>query len=186
MGRWEPGSGERLAGAALDLFVDRGYEATTVADIAARAGVTERTFFRHFADKREVLFGDPAEYNALFTDAIAAAPADASPLDTAALALRAAGASFEGKHPFARRRMAVVAAHSALRERELSKQLRLTEAIAAALAARGVPAATAALAAEATTVVFHQAVMRWVAADEESDLGALAVGVLDELRALAR
>jgi AcrR family transcriptional regulator len=185
MGRWEPGARERLAGAALELFVERGYEATTVADIAARAGVTERTFFRHYADKREVLFGDPAEYNAVFTDAFAAAPRDASPLDAAVLALRAAGRWFEGRHPYARRRATVVAAHAALQEREQVKRLHLTEAIAATLVARGVPEAAAALTAELTTVAFHQAFARWVALDEESDLGELAVGVLGELRALA-
>ncbi|GAA4161220.1 TetR/AcrR family transcriptional regulator [Gryllotalpicola daejeonensis] len=186
MGRWEPGARERLAEAALELFDERGYEATTVADIAARAGVTERTFFRHYADKREVLFGDPAEYNAVFTDAVAAAPAEASPLDTAALALRAAGEWFVGRHPYARRRAAVVGAHTALQERELVKQLHLGEAIAAALVARGVPAPAAALTAELTTVAFHQAFTRWVARDEETDLGAIAIGVLDELRALTR
>ncbi|GAA4191582.1 TetR/AcrR family transcriptional regulator [Gryllotalpicola kribbensis] len=185
MGRWKPDARGRLAQAALELFVERGYESTTVADIAARAGVTERTFFRHFADKREVLFGDPVEYNGVFTDAVAAAPADASPLDAAALALRAAGKWFEGRHPYARRRAAVIAAHPALQEREQVKRLHLTEAIAAALVARGTGEAAAALTAELTSVAFHQAFTRWVTADEESDLGDLAVGVLDELRALA-
>jgi AcrR family transcriptional regulator len=184
MGRWQPGARERLAGAALELFAERGYDATTVADIAARAGVTERTFFRQFTDKREVLFGDPGEYNAVFTDAVAAAPADASPLDAAALALRAVGRWFEGRHAYARVRAQVVAAHPALQEREQIKRLHLTEAIAAALVARGVPAGQAALTAELTSVAFHQGFVRWVAADEESDLAALAMQVLDELRAL--
>jgi len=186
MGRWEPGARSRLAQAALELFIERGYEATTVADIAARAGVTERTFFRHYADKREVLFGDPGEYNAVFTDAVAAAPADASPLDAATAALRAAGEWFEGRHPYARRRAAVIDAHAALQEREQIKRLHLSEAIAGALAARGTAPGAAALAAELTTVAFHQAFACWVAADEESDLGDIAVGVLAELRALAR
>jgi len=174
----------RLAQAALELFVERGYEATTVADIAARAGVTERTFFRHYADKREVLFGDPGEYNAVFTDAVAAAPAEAGPLDAVALALRAAGGWFEGRFAYARRRAAVVAANPALQEREQVKRLHLTEAIAEALVARGVPDAVAGLAAELGTVAFHQAFARWVAAAEESDLAALAPQVLAELRAL--
>jgi AcrR family transcriptional regulator len=186
MGRWEPGARERLAQAALELFVERGYEATTVADIAARAGVTERTFFRHYADKREVLFGDPREYNAVFTDAVAAAPAEAQPLDAAVLALRAVGEWFEGRHPYARHRAGVIDANPALQEREQVKRLHLTEAIAAALVARGTPAVQAALVAELTTVAFHQAFARWVAAAEESDLGALAIEVLAELRALTR
>ncbi|GAA4167295.1 helix-turn-helix domain-containing protein [Gryllotalpicola koreensis] len=186
MGRWEPGARERLAEAALELFLERGYDATTVADIAARAGVTERTFFRQYSDKREVLFGDPAEYNAVFTDAVAGAPADASPLDAGAAALRAVGAWFAGRHPYARRRAAVVAANPALQEREQVKRLHLTEAIAAALLARGAAQPAAALTAELISVAFHQAFVRWVAADEESDLGDLAISVLGELRGLAR
>lgn len=185
MGRWQPGARARLAEAALELFVERGYDATTVADIAARAGVTERTFFRHFADKREVLFGDPGEYNAVFTDAIAAAPAGAQPIDAAAAALAATGEYFAGRHPYARTRSRVINAHPALQEREQVKRLHLTEAIAAALVARGVPETTAALTAELTSAAFHQAFARWVAADDESDLGDLAVAVLDELRAAA-
>jgi len=185
MGRWQPGARDRLALAALELFVERGYDATTVADIAARAGLTERTFFRQFADKREVLFGDPQSYQATFTDAIAAAPADASPLDAVAAALRATGAYFTGRHPYARTRNAVISANAALQEREQVKRLHLTDAIAAALRRRGTPDATAALTAELATVAFHQAFARWVAEDEESDLGELAVAVLDELRAAA-
>lgn len=185
MGRWQPGARERLTLAALELFVERGYDATTVADIAARAGLTERTFFRQFTDKREVLFGDPGAYNAVFTDAIAAAPADATPLDAVADALRATGAFFAGRHPYARQRSAVIGANTALQEREQVKRLHLTDAIAAALRARGVSDATAALTAELASVAFHQAFARWVACDEESDLGVLAVRVLDELRAAA-
>ena len=185
MGRWEPGARERLAAAAIELFVERGYEATTVADIAARAGLTERTFFRQYTDKREVLFGDPTEYNAVFTDAVAGAPADAGTLDAITAALRAAGAWFEGRHPYARRRAAVIDANPALLERELVKRLHLTEGIAAALVARGAAAGAAALAAELATVSFYQAFARWVAEPEESNLGALAVSVLGELRALA-
>lgn len=185
MGRWEPGARERLAGAALELFVERGYEATTVADIAARAGLTERTFFRQYSDKREVLFGDPNEYLAVFTDAVAGAPAEASPFDAITAALRASGEWFAGRHPYARRRAAVIDANPALQEREQVKRLHLTEAIAASLVDRGVAAPAAALVAELASVAFHQAFARWVALDEESDLGELAVTVLGELRALA-
>ena len=185
MGRWQPGTRDRLALAALELFTERGYEATTVADIAARAGLTERTFYRQYADKREVLFGEPAAYNAVYTDAIAEAPADASPLDAVAAALRATGPFFEGRHAYARQRNAIINANPALQEREQVKRLHLTDAIAAALRERGATDATAALTAELCTAAFHQAFARWVACDEESDLGELAVAVLDELRAAA-
>jgi len=183
MGRWQPGAKERLVMAAIELFEERGFEATTVADIAARAGVTERTFFRQFADKREVLFGDPGEYNATFTDAIAAASADAAPIDAVTAALAATGAYFEGRHAYARRRTAVIAANPALTERDQSKHAKLTDAVAGALRERGVEAPRAALLAELCTVAFHQAFLRWAALDHETDLGALAVEVLGELRA---
>ncbi|HEY0247199.1 MAG TPA: TetR family transcriptional regulator [Gryllotalpicola sp.] len=185
MSRWEPGSQGRLAEAAAELFLERGYEATTVADIAARAGVTERTFFRYFADKREVLFGDPEAYNGVFTDAIAAAPATATPLDAVAAALRAAGGFFVGRHPHAGIRQRIIDANPALQEREQIKRLHLTEAMAEALHARGVPDPTARLTAELGTVAFHLAFVRWVTAERDSDLGALALDVLAELRAAA-
>lgn len=185
MGRWQPGARDRLALAALELFVERGYEATTVADIAARAGLTERTFYRQFVDKREVLFGDPQSYNGIFTAAIANAPANARPLDAVAAALTAAGDSFAGKHAYARQRGAVIASNTALQEREQVKRLHLTDAIADALSERGVPGPTAQLTAELGTVAFHQAFARWIEAEDESDLAKLAVRVLDELREAA-
>ena len=185
MSRWEPGARERLVAAAAELFLERGYEATTVGEIAARAGVTERTFFRYFADKREVLFGDPEAYNSVFTDAIAAAPVDAAPLDAVAAALRASGGFFAGRHRYARIRQRIIDANPALQEREQMKRLHLTEAIADALRGRGVPDPTARLTAELGTVSFHQAFTRWVAAEEERDLGDVAVGVLGEVRAAA-
>lgn len=185
MGRWEPGADVRLVAAAAELFDERGYEATTVADIAARAGVTERTFFRYFADKREVLFGNPEAYNSVFTDAVAAAPAGATPLEAVAAALRASGGFFVGRHHHAGIRQRIIDANPALQEREQIKRLHLTEAVAEALRARGVADATARLTAELGTVAFHHAFTRWVTAEEDSDLGALAVAVLGELRAAA-
>jgi AcrR family transcriptional regulator len=185
MGRWEPNARGRLERAALELFLERGYEATTVADIAARAGLTERTFFRQFSDKREVLFGDPVAYYATFTDAIAASPADAAPLDAVTAALRASGGFFTARHDLARRRQSVIDTNPALQEREQIKRLHLTEAIAGALRERGVADGTARLTAELATVAFHQAFARWVSSPDDGDLGELAVAVLGELRAAA-
>ena len=79
MTRWEPGAPERLAQAALELYAERGFEQTTVAEIAKRAGLTERTFFRHFTDKREVLFAGQDDFQRLFVTEVEAAPADATP-----------------------------------------------------------------------------------------------------------
>ena len=144
MARWEPNASERLAVAALDLFAERGYENTTVIDIAQRAGLTKSTFFRHFADKREVLFGD-GSMNGLLADAIAAAPAAAAPLDAVAHALDAIGrrAFTSARRGFVARRRAVIAANPELREREALKGLGLTASMTAALSRRGVPDLTA-------------------------------------------
>jgi AcrR family transcriptional regulator len=185
MSRWKPGADTRLVQAAAELFLERGYEATTVADIAARAGVTERTFFRYFPDKREVLFGNPEAYNSVFTDAIAAVPTDSPPLEAVAAALLAGGDFFVGRHHYAGIRQRIIDANPALREREQIKRLHLTEAIAEALRARGVADPAAQLTAELCTVAFHHAFTRWVTADDETPLGPLALAALRELRAAA-
>jgi AcrR family transcriptional regulator len=161
MARWEPNARERLAQAALELYQERGFDETAVADIAARAGLTERTFFRYFGDKREVLFGGSSELQDLLTGSIATAAA-ARPIDIVEEALEAASPWFEGRRPFSRARHAVIAAHPALKERELIKLASLAAAMATALQARGVPAAEATLAAEAGLAVFKLAFARWV------------------------
>jgi len=185
MSRWKPGAQDRLVAAAARLFLQRGYEATTVADIAAAAGLTERTFFRYFADKREVLFGNPAAYNSVFTDAITAAPPDAAPLELLEEALRAAGGFFTGRHPYARVRQQIIDANPALQEREQAKRRHLALAIAQAMQERGLSEPKALLTAELGAMAFHHAFTRWVSADHETDLGSLAVAVLEELRAVA-
>lgn len=185
MSRWQPNARDRLAEAALELFVERGYEATTVADIAERAGLTERTFYRQFQDKREVLFGDPAGFYAMFTDAIAAAPATPTPLQLVAAGIRAAGAGFAGMHGRSRRRQSVIDVNPALQEREQIKRMHLTEELAAALRRRGVAEPVAGLTAELGTVAFYAAFARWVRASTEQDLATLAAEVLAELRTAA-
>src|SRR6478735_12019057 len=97
MGRWEPNARGRLEQAALELYVERGFEQTTVADIAARAGLTERTFFRHFADKREVLFSGAGALQELLVSTVAAAPDSMAPIDAVAAAIEAAGALLEDR-----------------------------------------------------------------------------------------
>ena len=182
MPRWEPDSRGRLEAAALALYGERGFENTTVADIAARAGVTERTFFRHFADKREVLFSGADELQALLADAAAGAPPSAPPIDAVAVALEAAGAMFQERRAYARQRKAVIAASAELRERELIKLASLAAVLAHALRARGVAATTAALAAEAGIAVFRVAFERWVDEGNQLDLPQLIRASLDELK----
>lgn len=186
MARWEPNAQERLTQAALELFVDQGYDKTTVAEITERAGLTKRTFFRHFADKREVLFLGQEALTRLFTDAIAAAPASAGPLEAVAAALEASAEAFgPERREFVLRRQSVVAAHDELRERELLKMARLTAAMADELRARGVPDPTAGLVAELGSLAFSTAFARWVEPSCREGFAELARTALEELRAVA-
>ena len=187
MARWEPNAQERLTLAALELFVDQGYDKTTVAEITERAGLTKRTFFRHFADKREVLFAGQDVLLKLFTEAITNAPGTARPLEAVLAALVAAGetAFTEERLEFARRRQSVVEANDSLRERELLKGARLTAATAEALRARGVADLTARLAAEVGNVAFVTAFGRWVNPKNRRDFATLAQEAVGELRKAA-
>ncbi|MEV7499677.1 TetR family transcriptional regulator [Streptomyces sp. NPDC093018] len=185
MGRWEPNTRERLAKAALDLYGERGFEQTTVAEIARSAGLTERTFFRHYADKREVLFSGAIELEQLFTQAVVGAPPSAAPIDAMAAGLDAICAVFEERRDFARKRQAVISATAELRERELIKLASLAAALTETLRGRGVPPSVAALTAETGVAVFKVAFERWITADETRPLARLARESLDELRAVA-
>jgi AcrR family transcriptional regulator len=176
MVRWEPDSPSRLQEAALTLFAERGYEETTVAAIAERAGVTERTFFRHYADKREVLFAGSDVFGTTVTDGVAAAPDDASPLEAVAAGLGAVAAGLDERRAFARRRAAVIDANRELRERELAKLDALTAEIARTLHARGVKEPAAGLVAATGMAMFRVAFERWSREDGEATL----VGLLDD------
>ncbi|MFJ9559965.1 TetR/AcrR family transcriptional regulator [Streptomyces fuscichromogenes] len=184
MGRWEPNTRERLARAAVELFGERGYEQTTVAEIARRAGLTERTYFRHYADKREVLFGGAEALREVFTRAVAEAPAAAAPIDVMAAGLVAIAAVFPERGT-ARQRQSVVGSHPELQERELIKLATLAAAVTEALRARGVPDPAAALAAEAGIAVFKVGYERWIAPAEERELPDLLRESLSELKAVA-
>ena len=153
MARWEPGADGRLREAALALFLERGYEQTTVAEIAQRAGVTARTYFRHFADKREVLFSGAEGVRAGMAEAMAGAPADATPVAVAGLALDAAAEAIGHRRDFYRQRQVVVDANVELQERELMKLADLADVLAAGLRERDVPDPEARLVAEAAITV---------------------------------
>src|SRR5689334_18724585 len=130
----------------MELYADRGFDATTVAEIAKRAGLTERTFFRHFADKREVLFAGSETLQALFVSTAAAAPQSAAPIDAIAAALDAVASVFQDRHAHSRRRQTVIVANAELRERELIKLASLSAALADTLRQRGVPEPAASVA----------------------------------------
>lgn len=165
MGRWEPNARTRLEQAGLALFEERGYEQTTVADIAAAAGLTERTFFRHFADKREVLFSGSVALAELMAQAVLDAPPGAAPYEAVRAGLAASAAFFDERRPHARRRQAVVRGNAVLLERELMKLSALTAALVGALHARGVEEPAATLAAEVGVLVFRVGFARWLEED---------------------
>lgn len=185
MPRWEPNATDRLREAALDLFAERGFEGTTVEDIASAAGVTKRTFFRHFADKREVLFPDNAAFAAGFLEGLAAVPEDATPIDAVAATLEAAAAAFPPPRELARRRQQVLMANAELQERELVKLAAVATQLAQALRDRGVPEPTASVTAETAMATFRVAFERWVAEGETRSLAELQREALDALRAVA-
>lgn len=185
MARWEPNARGRLEDAALDLFVERGFDRTTIAEIAQRAGLTERTFFRHFADKREVLFGGSALLRDLLTGAVAECPAGTTPLEAVATALERAGALLQERRSYSCRRQAAIEANEELRERELVKLAGLADALATALRARGVGPAEASVAAETGIAMFRTAYVAWIAADDTADLPACIRDSFATLRVLA-
>jgi len=184
MSRWEPNARGRLEQAALALYGERGFEQSTVAEIAARAGLTERTFFRHFADKREVLFAGAGSLQDLLVSTVASTPDSAAPIDAIAAALEAAGALLQERRAYARKRQAVIAANAELQERELIKLASLASALAGALRRRGVREPAASLAAEAGIAVFRIAFERWITETGQADLPQLIRDSLDELKAV--
>lgn len=184
MGRWEPGAADRLRQAALELFVEQGYEQTTVSDIAARAGLTARTFFRHFADRREVLFAGSHQLEARLVRALAEAPAACSPLQAVEVALNAVAAALTDRS-WSTQRQLVISAHAELRERERSKLASLSAALAEGLRRRGVRDPQAVLAAEAGVAVFHVAFRRWVTQPDDQVLSVVLSESFGQLRALA-
>ena len=184
MSRWEPDARGRLEQAALELYSERGFDQTTVAEIARRAGLTERTYFRHFADKREVLFWGQGILHELLVGAVAAAPESVPPIDAVGAALEAVGESMQQRRAAAMLRQPVIEANPALRERELAKMATLGSALADALHARGVPEPAASLAAHAGMAVFRVTFARWIDPANEHSLRQLMRDSLDELKAV--
>ncbi|MFJ2891074.1 TetR/AcrR family transcriptional regulator [Streptomyces sp. NPDC087305] len=186
MARWQPGATQRLVVAAVDLFTEQGYDATTVTQIAERAGVTKSTFFRHFSDKRELLVAGQETLSRLLADGIAEAPADASPLQAVAAGLeRASSAMGPANRELGPRLKAAVAASAELQERDALKSVGLAAAMTAALIARDVPEPTAHLAGELGVLAFKRGYAQWCESDrdDEGGLAPHALTALDDLRA---
>lgn len=181
MARWQPDARGRLEAAALELFETGGYDGTTAAQIAAHADLTERTFFRHFADKREVLFANQSGLDETLAGAVRAAPPGMTPAEAIGVGLRAAGERLQPRRDVLVRRAAIIATHPELQERELGKLAAYSATLADALRERGVPAGVAEVAGVAAIATFRVAFERWtagdrpfpdVAAEALADLGA--------------
>jgi AcrR family transcriptional regulator len=168
----------------MELYTERGFEPTTVAEIARRAGLTERTFFRHFADKREVLFAGTDRLQELMVGAVSSAPQDAAPIEAVTAGVEAA-ATILPERAYARMRHALIARNPILQERELIKMASLATAFAKALRQRGVTEPAASLTAEAGVAVFRISFERWVGGDDELDLLELIQESFEELRLLS-
>jgi len=185
VGRWEPDSRGRLQEAALALYASQGFDQTTAAQIAARAGVTERTFFRHFADKREVLFAGSALLQDRIVAGVSGAPATDGPLDAVARGLEAAASMLgEYRRDLSRLRHAVIAANPELRERELAKLDHCAEAVAECLRRRGVPEPHAILSAAAGMTVLRVALQQWTQGDDDRELASVVREAVTDLRAV--
>jgi AcrR family transcriptional regulator len=182
MSRWQPDAQGRLAQAALELYVERGYEQTTVAEIANRAGLTERTFFRYFTDKREVLFSGSSALQELLVSSVTAAPTAMPPIDAVAVGLEAMAARLEDRRDHSLRRQAAIVANVELKERELIKLAALATALAGALRTRGVSDLAANLTAEAGIAVFKIAFERWIDPTNERGFSELIRDSLAELK----
>lgn len=184
MVRWEPGARERLILAAVELFADQGYDATTVTEIAELAGVTKSTLFRHFPDKREILTAGQETLSRLLAEGIAEAAPEAGPLDAVAAGLARASEAFGPvNRAIAPKLKAAIATSAELSEREALKRIGLSVAMADALGERGVATAVAELAAEMGVLAFKKGYAAWVEADDESDFGSHTVAALNALRA---
>ena len=182
MVRWEPGTRERLQAAALELFATRGFEQVTAAEIAQSVGLTERTFFRNFGDKREVLFHGQERFLQVFVDGVKEAPADAPPLELIAAALQASASFFpDERRPYSRLRQTVIDQNPALQERELHKLAGLAGALATAFRERGVAEPAATLAAQSAASVFGIAFAQWIREGETRPLADISSDVLREL-----
>jgi AcrR family transcriptional regulator len=185
MSRWQPDARGRLGQAAIELYVERGFDNTTVADIAERAGLTERTFFRHFADKREVLFSGQDELLERFVSAVKNAPDDAAPLEAVAAALHAVAIDFEPRRAWSQERGRVIAANPSLQERELIKLANMSTAVAAALRERGIGEPAASLAAQSGIAVFHIGFAQWVHPENTREFAQIIAEGLAALKVVA-
>jgi len=181
MGRWEPDARDRLEHAALELFLEHGFDRVTVPEITARAGLTTRTLHRHFADKREVLFADADQFPTFASRLVLQAPAHLGPIDVVAQGLPTLATAFEGRLEQLKLRKAIIDTHDGLRERELRKMEALVDAITNAFRDRGVDDRTAAVVAETAVGVVKVALRRWIASTGQEPLHTIMTDSLTRI-----
>lgn len=182
--RWEPNSRRRLQEAALELYAEQGYAETSVAEVAERAGLTERTFFRYFPDKREVLFDGEGHFRELLVGAVSEVPASATPMEAIKAGFDALAAELQPIRDRARKRSRIIAAYPELQERELVKLASWSAAFEDALRGRGLTESAAKVAGEVAVAVFHAAFQLWTDDGRKKDLAELVSEALVDLRAL--
>lgn len=185
MARWQPEARTRLERAAMELFGEHGFEQTTVAEIAARAGLTERTFFRHYADKREVIFGGAGAFQDALVRTLENVPPELPPIEAVRIAIESISAFMHGRLQLARERRRIIATHPDLQERDLNKRSTLTLALEDGLRRRGVPESAASLASEMGIAVFYGGFARWLDDPAERELVEIVRERFDELKAVA-
>ncbi|WP_019927815.1 TetR/AcrR family transcriptional regulator [Nocardia sp. BMG111209] len=162
MPRWDPRAEERLREAALELYSERGYEHVTVAEITERAGLTRRTFFRYFTDKRDVLFAGSDRLGPTLAAAVLRADAALSPFEAVLSGLVQVGDLLtEQGSSIAVQRRAIVRSSPELQERSRTKFAAVADSLVDALERRGAPAAEARLLTEVGVALFREAFERW-------------------------
>lgn len=187
MPRWEPDARERLVRAALDLFAEQGFDTTTAAQIATRAGLTRSTFFRYFPDKRDVLSAGQEILAGLLTQGIADAPDGTSATGAVHAGLQAATQAFTtAQRDLGPKMQAAISASVELQARQAVKDIALTSAMAQALMQRGEPEAVALVAAELGGLAFRRGYRSWLEAGDDAELGQVVQETLDEVAATAR
>ncbi len=186
MSRWEPGAPDRIRDAAIELFREHGFESTTAADIAERAGVTRRTYFRYFPDKRDVLFGDYGRLAATVAEVVSAAPPGSSAVEVLTIGLhRLSDEVFAGERARIRALHQIIVSDESLREREQHKNALIADAGEQAFLARGFTPQQARLAAGLGVLVLAASLDEWIE-DDASDLGDIAERLLATIGALTR
>jgi AcrR family transcriptional regulator len=183
--RWEPEARNRLVTAAIELYQERGFSKTTVADIAARAGLTERTYFRYFSDKREVLFSRTEIFEQRLLAAVADVPRSSSTYEAVTSGLLSAAALLQSRKRQSRERYKIISSHTELQERELAKFDSLANALAGVLFSRGVEDEVGRLVSQVAMAVFRSAFERWMQMGQSEELPNIVKSALDHLTELS-